>query len=243
MELRCPTCNLYKDRSEFYADYNKQKRCKDCQRLQQKSRVLAGHMIGVDRRKWVKEVADQKSRSEAIQACFQLLLRKHLRGEKIDLHGMAVVEEETLEIQRAIIDAKVVPLEQFSLVDEDTRRVVSREVKVRDGQSHFREMIVERYNGKCAISGCGCLHVLQAAHIKEYRGQQDHHPENGILLRSDLHRLFDLDLMTIDPETMQVCFHPDVVNEYQSLEGTRLNINISRDALCYKWNRFQMKIT
>ena len=56
--------------------------------------------------------------------------------------------------------------------------------------------------------------MLEAAHISPYRGEDDNHVENGLLLRSDIHTLFDLDLLGIDPERLRVVLHQDLVEEY-----------------------------
>jgi len=50
--------------------------------------------------------------------------------------------------------------------------------------------------------------VLEAAHIKPYRGKTDSHLENGLLLRADLHTLFDLNLIGVEPDTLTVRVHP-----------------------------------
>ncbi len=58
---------------------------------------------------------------------------------------------------------------------------------------------------------------MGAAHIKAYRGEQDNHPDNGLLLRSDIHTLFDVDLHGIEPEHLQVENHPGIAIELPGL--------------------------
>ncbi|NLW45585.1 MAG: HNH endonuclease [Syntrophomonadaceae bacterium] len=65
------------------------------------------------------------------------------------------------------------------------------------GQGAFRVLVTEAYKRRCAITGEKTLPVLEAAHIKPYSLQGPHHPANGILLRKDLHALFDRGYMTI----------------------------------------------
>lgn len=86
----------------------------------------------------------------------------------------------------------------------DAREKVERSIAVRRGQAAFRNGLIEIYGGKCAITGCDALPALEAAHIAPYKGEQWNHPANGILLRADIHTLFDLNLITIDPETLDV---------------------------------------
>jgi putative restriction endonuclease len=72
--------------------------------------------------------------------------------------------------------------------------------KVRLGQGAFRILITDAYSRKCSISGEKTLPVLEAAHIKPYAESGPHFISNGLLLRSDLHKLFDTGYMTITVE-------------------------------------------
>ena len=56
------------------------------------------------------------------------------------------------------------------------------------------------YQRRCAVTGEKTLPVLEAAHIKPYAAQGPHRVSNGLLLRSDLHKLFDLGYVTVTPE-------------------------------------------
>lgn len=87
---------------------------------------------------------------------------------------------------------------------EDTREKTMRAIKARRGQKQFRDSLIKAYDGKCAISGCNVLDVLEAAHIDPYRGEASNVVTNGILLRADLHTLFDCKLIRIEPNTMTV---------------------------------------
>lgn len=69
--------------------------------------------------------------------------------------------------------------------------------KVRLGQGAFRVLIMDAYSKKCAITGEKTLPVLEAAHIKPYAQSGSHVTSNGILLRSDMHKLFDSGYLTI----------------------------------------------
>jgi putative restriction endonuclease len=71
--------------------------------------------------------------------------------------------------------------------------------KVRLGQGAFRVLVTDAYNRKCAISGERTLPVLESAHIKPYSLSGPHFISNALLLRSDLHKLFDSGYVTITP--------------------------------------------
>jgi hypothetical protein len=109
--------------------------------------------------------------------------------------------------------------------DGDWRRVVERQIRERRGQQQFRESLRDRYGDRCLLTGCKVLAVLEAAHIKPYRGELDNHPENGLLLRADIHTLFDLDLLGIVPEGLRVELHPSLERnaDYSPLCGTVLH--------------------
>jgi putative restriction endonuclease len=71
--------------------------------------------------------------------------------------------------------------------------------KPRLGQDGFRVVATEAYRRRCAITGESTLPVLEAAHILPFAEQGPHETCNGLLLRSDFHKLFDLGLVTVTP--------------------------------------------
>jgi len=87
---------------------------------------------------------------------------------------------------------------------QDARGKIASTIFQRRGQKAFRDTLLDAYDGRCAISGCPVLHVLEAAHIHPYRGPNTNHVQNGLLLRADLHTLFDCGLINIEPTTMRV---------------------------------------
>jgi putative restriction endonuclease len=69
--------------------------------------------------------------------------------------------------------------------------------RVRLGQGAFRVLVTDAYTRKCSISGEKTLPVLEAAHIKPYALAGPHSISNGLLLRSDFHKLFDAGYLTL----------------------------------------------
>ena len=69
--------------------------------------------------------------------------------------------------------------------------------RVRLGQGAFRVLVTDAYSRKCSITGEKTLPVLEAAHIRPYSDSGPHFISNGILLRSDIHKLFDSGYLTI----------------------------------------------
>lgn len=68
------------------------------------------------------------------------------------------------------------------------------------GQGSFRVAVTDAYQRRCAISGERTLPVLEAAHIVPYAKQGESNVRNGLLLRSDIHKLFDSGLITVTPD-------------------------------------------
>ncbi len=75
-------------------------------------------------------------------------------------------------------------------------------VTPRLGQGSFRMAVTEAYAGACAVTGEHSLPVLDAAHIRPYGDGGEHRTPNGLLLRTDLHRLFDRGYVTVTPGHM-----------------------------------------
>ena len=88
-------------------------------------------------------------------------------------------------------------IRDYVLNEETTVEYTLTEQKRRIGQSAFREKLLELY-GKCAVTREDYPLVLEAAHIDPYIGESSNHPQNGLILRSDVHKLFDANLLVID---------------------------------------------
>lgn len=72
--------------------------------------------------------------------------------------------------------------------------------QARLGQGAFRALVTDAYQRKCAITSESTLPTLEAAHIRPYSENGTHSITNGLLLRSDFHRLFDSGLITVEPD-------------------------------------------
>ncbi|HKO20869.1 MAG TPA: HNH endonuclease signature motif containing protein [Acidobacteriaceae bacterium] len=68
------------------------------------------------------------------------------------------------------------------------------------GQGTFKVLVTDAYQRQCAITREKALPVLEAAHIRPFSHIPEHSVSNGLLLRSDVHRLFDLGYLTVTPE-------------------------------------------
>jgi hypothetical protein len=125
-----------------------------------------------------------------------------------------------------IIDSNVprsllVSSREIAAADDSEQQQVDRLSKLieqftRPEQRRFRKNIRDIYLNKCAVTGCVTQTVLEAAHISTRKGKDDNDPQNGILLRADIHALFDSFLITL------------------SEDGTRLEVSSDVTDPCYE---------
>ncbi len=97
---------------------------------------------------------------------------------------------------------------------EDARKKITASITQRQGQAAFRQSLLNAYGGRCCITGCDVEQSLEAAHIVPYRGPETNLMKNGLLLRADIHILFDLYLMSINPETRKVELASQLANTH-----------------------------
>ncbi|MDO9271230.1 MAG: HNH endonuclease [Methylobacter sp.] len=108
--------------------------------------------------------------------------------------------------------------------DHDARVFSFQAVAARRGQATFRARLLEAYDSRCAITGSNAVAVLEAAHILPYKGEHTHRIDNGLLLRSDIHTLFDLGYIWLKPEYV-ICIAPSFHStDYAELEGRTLRL-------------------
>lgn len=104
------------------------------------------------------------------------------------------------EVRQRIEDEQ----EYCALSSGDSRLRTLRAIARRQGGQRFREALLRAYDGRCAVTGCDVSAALEAAHIVPYQGAHTDVVSNGLLLRADIHTLFDLHLIAVDPITLQI---------------------------------------
>lgn len=117
------------------------------------------------------------------------------------------------EVIETLYGIDIRPHNDFELVDENDKEKTNYEQTKRTNQAGFKLEMLMIYNNRCAITGETTTETLQAAHIQPYINKKSNHHQNGILLRSDLHLLFDKGFITID-EDYRVKVHFDLVSDY-----------------------------
>lgn len=127
---------------------------------------------------------------------------------------------------------------------QDARDRILRSIAQRRGQSEFRRALIVAYGGRCAITGCDVLDVLEAAHIYPYRGPATNRVSNGLLLRADIHTLFDCGLIQIEPGTLTISVASSLqASSYGDLHGQRLSLPLmasqapNEDAVRLRWTK------
>jgi len=102
-------------------------------------------------------------------------------------------------------------------------------VAPRLGQGSFRVLVTDAYERRCAVTAERVLPVLEAAHIRPYAQGGEHRVDNGLLLRSDLHTLFDVGYLAVTPALQLEVSHrirEDYENgrDYYALHGRALRV-------------------
>ena len=74
-------------------------------------------------------------------------------------------------------------------------------------------MLLSAYSERCVVSRSNVIQGLEAAHISPYDGPASNVPTNGLLLRADIHRMFDAGLLGIEPDDYTAVLSPNLRNK------------------------------
>ncbi|MEU4802195.1 HNH endonuclease signature motif containing protein [Actinosynnema sp. NPDC023587] len=96
-----------------------------------------------------------------------------------------------------------------------------RLVNVRNGQGQYRALLLAEFGESCAITGPCPKVALHAAHLRAFAVHKKHNVREGLLLRADIHQLFDAGQMAIDPASLTIRVAPELAgySTYGDLEG------------------------
>ena len=99
--------------------------------------------------------------------------------------------------------------------------------KHRIGQQQFREQLLQKFGSVCAFTGPQHPAALDAAHLYRYCDTPEHDTNAGLLLRRDLHSLFDRWLIAVDPTSWAIRVSPDLSGfpDLAKLEGATLQMS------------------
>lgn len=107
-------------------------------------------------------------------------------------------------------------------------------VRPRLGQGTFSLAVRDADSGACAVTPEHSVPALAAAHIVPYRDGGPHRIDNGLLLRSDVHRLFDRGYVTVTPDytfrvSDQLCQDFSNGRTYYPLDGVEISMSSTND--------------
>ncbi|MGI8980231.1 MAG: HNH endonuclease [Pirellulaceae bacterium] len=133
--------------------------------------------------------------------------------------------------------------------DREARRRILAAIVQRYGREQFRAELLEAYGGRCAVTGCNAQWALEAAHIKPYNGPKTDYVSNGLLLRGDIHTLFDLNLLGIEPDSWKIDLAPCLLgSSYEKYNGRVLrkprceSKRPDKQAVTQRWKEFQKAV-
>lgn len=114
------------------------------------------------------------------------------------------------------------------LAEELVRYGKPQRVRPRLGQGAFRVLVTDIYGRRCAVTQERTLPALEAAHIRPYRCGGSHDAQNGLLLRRDIHSLFDSGYVTVTPDlnfevSRRIREEYENGRHYYALHGKRIN--------------------
>lgn len=116
----------------------------------------------------------------------------------VNRFGVGVDRPNIPQVELEMLGTESVVAQEFDVANiEDSREKTIQAIFRRQGQPAFRRNLLAAYDGSCAVTGCCVTQVLEAAHIISYKGKETNAVCNGILMRADIHTLFDLKLLNI----------------------------------------------
>jgi putative restriction endonuclease len=125
----------------------------------------------------------------------------HVRTQTAASYDLATGEGRRVW-EACLAEATAIAVSQPSLLPEERgpRYGQPRPIRPRLGQATFRIAVLDAYGRGCAVTGEHSLPALEASHIQPYAADGPHEVRNGVLLRADLHRLFDTGYVTVTPD-------------------------------------------
>lgn len=107
--------------------------------------------------------------------------------------------------------------------DDDQKKTILTNLRLRKGQKKLRDNLFKLYGKHCCITGSGVEDTLHACHIIPHSKSGNNQSTNALLLRSDIHDLFDADLLGINPDTLKISVKAHLKGSlYEELDGKTL---------------------
>jgi putative restriction endonuclease len=208
-------CSTFREMQDRISTIRERIRYKEGEHPEEIGCVLIAQPIFFPERLWVSQPSDWPVRTQS-EKWYSLV-----QGE-----GARVWEE-------CLAAAVELQTEHSSIAEDRPRYGDPRLIRPRIGQGIFRVSITQAYSGACAMTGEHSLPALEASHIKPFGEGGPHEVPNGLLLRADLHRLFDKGYLTVTSDArievsnrLRTDFHNG--KSYYPLHGESLRLPGSR---------------
>jgi hypothetical protein len=173
----------------------------------------------------ILNAGDIRSREEITEKASRVALRRldplawYVHRYARDTGGCVVIRGRAPDTE--VTPAEDMPSDGSPGVD-DARRLA--QVKIRRGQAEFRQTLLAAYSRRCAVTGSAINDLLEAAHIVPHSEETNYRMSNGLLLRADIHTLYDVYLLSVD-ERMRVHVSKTLKgSEYWVLHGQILKV-------------------
>ncbi|WP_245262079.1 HNH endonuclease [Mesorhizobium sp. WSM3626] len=153
----------------------------------------------------------------------------------VSLRGYSSDEPEGRALWDAVQDAIGARLPEPGFAKPQARYGEPALIRPRLGQGAFRLVVTDLYGRRCAITKERTLPALEAAHIRPYADGGEHSPSNGILMRRDIHSLFDQGYVTVTPEhrfevSRRIREEFENGRHYYELHGSAITLPVIQDA-------------
>lgn len=168
-----------------------------------------------------------------------------------DFRAMSKISEKSAKDLRQLLKLELKDLDEADDVDirtnpadDNPEKRVLRELLARRGQPRFRNNLLEAYDATCCVTKSKVVELLEAAHIDPHSDGGDYTLENGLLLRSDIHTLFDQYLLAFDEYQRLILSKKLRNSEYkhlhqnQRLVSPRPSIVLNKDGLAKRYAEF-----
>lgn len=141
----------------------------------------------------------------------------------LEAHGAAKAIH---RIQNRVPDFQFIPSKDIQVVIPSGH--AQSMVRVRKGQRQFREHLLSSFGSLCAFTGSAPERVLDAGHLYSYASLGEHKPHGGLMLRKDVHRLFDDGWLAVNPHSLTVDVSDSLSQfpQYSRLHGRNLEVRL-----------------
>ncbi|KVX00447.1 HNH endonuclease [Shewanella frigidimarina] len=114
-------------------------------------------------------------------------------------------------------------------------------IKTRKGQPYLRKILLDKYKSTCIVTGCKIESLLEAAHILPHSENGSYNFDNGLLLRSDIHNLFDSNLLSINSDGVLYISngcHGSEYEKYNNIKVLEVDSDVLRINLGNRFKKF-----